>query len=125
MNISRGFLITGAIYLVIGMALGSYMGASADHSLVPVHAHMNLLGFVLMSIFGLIYRSLPGLTRSRLSVLHYALHQLGTLSLLIGLLVLLTGVLPAAQVGPFMLVPELALIFGTLIFLLNLLRSSW
>jgi len=31
------------VYLVMGVGLGIYMGASGDHVMVPVHAHLNLL----------------------------------------------------------------------------------
>ena len=33
MNISRGFLGIGSLYLIIGIGLGSYMGGSGDHTL--------------------------------------------------------------------------------------------
>ena len=45
MDISRGFLVMGACYLLVGVLFGMYMGGSGDHSLAPVHAHINLLGF--------------------------------------------------------------------------------
>jgi len=37
-----------AIYLVIGILLGIHMGKSHDHTLAPVHAHINLLGWASM-----------------------------------------------------------------------------
>ncbi|MFD1808492.1 hypothetical protein ACFSHQ_11265 [Gemmobacter lanyuensis] len=61
MNISRSFLLIGSLYLLVGIGLGSHMGASGDHTLAPVHAHINLLGFVLMTLFGLAYRVMPAM----------------------------------------------------------------
>ena len=79
MTVSRGFLVMGAVYLLVGILFGMYMGGSGDHSLAPVHAHINLLGFTLMSIFGLAYRLLPALADSGLAKAHFWLHQLGAL----------------------------------------------
>ena len=39
MDVSRGFLIMGSLYLLVGIVFGGYMGASGDHSLFPVPAH--------------------------------------------------------------------------------------
>lgn len=74
MNISLGFLVMGGVYLVAGIVLGSYMGGSGDHSLAPVHAHINLLGFALMTAFGLGYRLVPGLADGVLPKAHFWLH---------------------------------------------------
>ena len=48
-RIHSPLLALGAIYLVIGLALGLHMGASHDFRFAPVHAHINLVGFVLHS----------------------------------------------------------------------------
>jgi hypothetical protein len=48
--------ITGAVAALIGMGLGIAMGISQDFSLTPVHAHLNLLGWVSMLLYGLYYR---------------------------------------------------------------------
>jgi hypothetical protein len=60
MNISRILLITGALWLLVGISLGMWMGANQDFALAPVLAHINLLGFTLMTIFGIAYRVIPG-----------------------------------------------------------------
>jgi len=51
-KVSLAFFTVAPIYVLIGMAGGVYMGATEDHSLSPVHAHLNLIGFVMMSIMG-------------------------------------------------------------------------
>ena len=53
MNISKAFFITGALWLLVGMGLGMYMGANENFTLAPLHAHIDLVGFVLMTLFGL------------------------------------------------------------------------
>lgn len=124
MSISRGFLLAGAVYLIFGVALGGYMGASGDHSLTPVHAHINLLGFTLMTVFGLAYRVIPGLGDGALAKAHFWLHLLGSLGLLIGLTLLMTGKAPEATVGPMMPVFEGAILLGIVLWLVGLLRKA-
>lgn len=41
--------------MLVGMTLGMHMGASGNFTLMPVHAHLNLLGFVVMAIYGAFY----------------------------------------------------------------------
>ena len=53
MNISNTFMRLGVLTLIGGMALGMWMGANQNFTLRPVHAHVNLLGFVAMMLFGL------------------------------------------------------------------------
>ena len=59
MNVSRSFILMGALFIILGVGIGMYMGGSVDHTLVPVHAHVNLLGFVLPLAFGLTYKVFP------------------------------------------------------------------
>lgn len=64
------FLLLAAISLVIGVSMGVYMAASHDFQLMPVHAHVNLVGWASLALFGLVYRTFPELGRSRLARLH-------------------------------------------------------
>ena len=124
MNISRGFLVTGAVYLLVGIAFGSYMGASGDHRLAPVHAHINLLGFTLMTAFGLAYRLIPGLADGLLPRLHFWLHQIGSLFLLIGLALMMSGRVDGATIGPVFPLFEGAILLGAVFWLATLLRRA-
>jgi hypothetical protein len=45
-----------SITAVIGVSLGFYMGIAHDFTLTPVHAHVNLLGWVSLFLMGLYYR---------------------------------------------------------------------
>ena len=67
MNISRGFLTAGSVYLLVGIFIGIYMGGTQDHSLAPAHAHINLLGFAFMTIFGILYRIIPAMADNNLA----------------------------------------------------------
>ena len=79
--VSRNFLIAGSGFLVIGLAIGMYMGASGDHRLGASHAHLNLVGFVSSAVFGLVYKAYPAMAAGVLATLHFWLHVLGALLL--------------------------------------------
>ncbi|MFT3929593.1 MAG: hypothetical protein QM709_04755 [Spongiibacteraceae bacterium] len=64
-----------AVYFVIAVALGVFMGASHDHSLFSLHAHLNLLGWVSMVLFGLIGNAYPQLNQSLLAKLHFWIYN--------------------------------------------------
>ncbi len=46
-----------SVTAVIGVSLGIYMGIAHDFTLTPVHAHVNLLGWVSLCLMGLYYRA--------------------------------------------------------------------
>ena len=48
-----------AVILVAGMLAGIDMGIRQDFLLAPAHAHLNLVGGVLLFLFGLYYRLIP------------------------------------------------------------------
>lgn len=124
MNISRGFLVIGGLYLLLGITLGSYMGGSGDHSLSPVHAHINLLGFTLMTVFGLGYRMIPALADTGLARAHFWLHQIGAAVLLAGLFAMMSGMIAEETIGPVFPVAEIAVLAGVICWVLNLVRRA-
>ena len=124
MSISRGFIVMGAVYLVVGILFGAYMGGSGDHTLAPVHAHINLLGFTLMTIFGIGYRLIPGLAEGRLPKVHFWLHQLGALFLLLGLFAMMSGMVAEATIGPVFPLLEGAVLLGAVLWLVGVIRHA-
>ena len=124
MNISRGFPVIGSLYLLVGIGLGMHMGASGDHTLAPVHAHINLLGFAVMSIFGLAYRLIPGLAEGWMPKAHFWLHQIGAIILLIGLTLLMTGKVEEATIGPVLGIFELFILAGVVLWTVNLWKRT-
>jgi heme/copper-type cytochrome/quinol oxidase subunit 1 len=85
MSVSVWFIRLAVIYGLVGMVLGIKMAASDDHTQMPTHAHLMLLGWVSMAIFALVYRFWAELTESRLAKIHFYLYQLGVLGIVIGL----------------------------------------
>jgi hypothetical protein len=50
---------TATVILVIGMIWGIEMGIRQEFSMAPARAHLNLVGGVLLFVFGLYYRLVP------------------------------------------------------------------
>lgn len=75
----------------MGIALGMWMGAHQDFTLAPLHAHINLVGFTLMTVFGIVYRVIPEMAASTFAKVHLWLHELGVLVMLPMLFLVLRG----------------------------------
>jgi hypothetical protein len=54
----------GVLMAIAGMIWGIAMGISQDHSTMPAHAHLNLLGWVSLFLFGIYYHLHPTVDRS-------------------------------------------------------------
>ncbi len=124
MNISRNFLLIGGLYLLVGISIGMYMGASQDHTLVPVHAHINLLGFTLMTVFGVVYHAFPAMAASTLGKLHFWLHEVGVLVLLAMLWMMIAGKIAEAAMFPVAPLAEAAIFVGIVCFVVNLYQHA-
>jgi hypothetical protein len=72
-RVDLSFLLLASVMLVAGVFLGVVMGATHDFQLAPVHAHVNLVGWASLALFGLTYRAYPRMARSRLAKVHLAL----------------------------------------------------
>ena len=73
---STRFLKSAVVYFVLAIALGIYMGATQDLTQRPVHAHLNLLGWVSMALFGLVYHACPAAASTALARWHFWVYQL-------------------------------------------------
>ena len=122
MRVSRNFMVIGSVYILLGVMMGMYMGASGDHTLYPVHAHINLLGFVLMLIFGLVYRQFPTMAGTGLARIHFWLHQTGVLVLIIMLVLMFTGQISEEAMFPLAPISQLAILIGLMCFGWNVYR---
>ena len=67
---SNAFLRLGALFALAGVGLGYWMGMTEEFGLMPVHAHINLLGWVSMFLYGLFYRVVPDAATGWLPMAH-------------------------------------------------------
>lgn len=90
-NVDWNYIVIGAAWLVLGMTLGIVMGATNNFQFMPVHAHINLVGFACHAIFGMAYRQWPAMKLSRIAPYQFWIFVIATPITLIGLVFTLTG----------------------------------
>jgi hypothetical protein len=79
----------GVVFLIVGMIWGIEMGIRQDFSLAPAHAHFNLVGGVLLFVFGLYYRMVPAARDSALANWQSWLHIVGGVVFPVGVAVVI------------------------------------
>lgn len=87
--ISKLFIIASLFYLTVATSMGFVMAFKSGKwvlRLMPAHAHINLLGWISMLIFGFSYYLLPiaagrPLYSSTLPYFHFALCNIGLLGM--------------------------------------------
>ena len=121
MFVSNNFMRLGALSALVGMTLGVWMGANENFVLRPVHAHINLLGFASMMLFGLFYRAFPTAGRGWLPMAHFVLSVLGFLILMPSLTLML---LARPVFMPGMIASEIALVTSMLLFVVIVFKST-
>jgi hypothetical protein len=85
------FFGSAILYGLLGLLLGNIMGASGDHSQMPTHAHVMLIGWVSFAIFGMFYHVFPERARALPARLHFWLAQVSFLALAVGLFLIFSG----------------------------------
>ncbi|MDF1726181.1 MAG: hypothetical protein P1U53_00395 [Sulfitobacter sp.] len=90
-GVALGFVLAGVCAGLLGMVWGIQMAASQDHGLSPAHGHLNLVGWVSLTLFGLYYHTVPVAAASRLARLHLALAILGVILLVPGIVMARQG----------------------------------
>jgi hypothetical protein len=106
------------VFVITGIAMGIGMAASQNHSIMPAHAHLNLLGWVSLFLFGIYYERRPNLDASRLALVQVGVWSVGTVILTIAVAALHLGYTafdPVAALASFIVLGSM-LIFGYLVF---------
>jgi len=85
------FFIVGVLCVTIGMGWGIHMAISGDHLLAPAHAHLNLVGWATMGLFGIYYTLTPPAAASQLAKVHLALAVAGVVVMVPGIAITIKG----------------------------------
>ena len=117
---STRFLRIAAVYFVVAVAIGLYMGIVEQFTQVPVHAHLNLLGWVSMALFGLIYHAYPAAGATALARWHFWIHNV---SVPVAMIALFFGLAGNATLLPVAAVASIATVIGIVLFAVNLWRT--
>jgi hypothetical protein len=106
---------------VIGVSLGVYMGLASDHTLAPVHVHLNLVGWVSLFLFGLFYKLHPDVIGGA-AVVQVSMVLIGYVVMMGGLAgLLLTG---NAAFMPLAVIGALLVWAGFLLFLILVAQNA-
>lgn len=121
-DISSWFLRTGVTIVVFGMGLGLYMAISEIHILMPVHAHMNVIGWLSFFVIGLYYRAHPEASGGALPMVQYWFLLIGVLLMIVSLSLLLTT--GDAFWGPVAGLSGLLMLIGMILFAVTVFQST-
>ena len=110
------FFLAAVLCVTGGMVWGLQMAASNDHTMVGAHAHLNLVGWATMALFGLYYRVTPQASRGWLPRVHAALAIPGVLVMVPGIAIATTGGSPGLAIaGSFLTFGSMAVFLFTVI----------
>jgi hypothetical protein len=116
-SIDRAFFILAVLMGLAGMLLGIQMGMAHDFQLVPVHTHINLVGWVSLALFAVGYR-LGFAKTGGLAVLHFWIAAAGAILLPLGIYLATTR-----QQEAVVIIGSLLVLASMLLFLVNVLRA--
>ena len=120
-NISNWFFRLAVFWLLAGVTLGLVMAASHDHSAFPAHAHMNLLGWVTMSIFAVFYRLFPAAAAQKLAKVHFWIYVPAHFVQMVTLYMLMKGM---ESIEPVLAIASFAVAAGIIVFAVNLWKHT-
>ena len=83
-HVDRAFVGMALVWLMFGMFLGLYIGMTHSNQFVPVHIMMLLPGFVVLSVYGVLYRLWPAMKNSGLAKAHFWLSSVAVLGQVVG-----------------------------------------
>jgi hypothetical protein len=115
---ARHFIRAAALWLVAGVVLGAYMGATHDHADKQLHVHGLLLGWASCAIFAVAYAQWE--VKAAASWTQFWLHNVGLIALLGGLALQARARTSAALLAT----GSMALVCSAALFLLLIWRAS-
>jgi cbb3-type cytochrome oxidase subunit 1 len=121
-RVSAAFFATGVVAVLIGMCFGMYMGSHEDFTLAPAHAHLNLVGWVTMALYGTFYALTRGTMSNTLAWIHYAVSTVGVIVMVTGLALFLSHGNDKAYT-PIMVPGEIMTTLGMAIFAISVFRE--
>ena len=120
-RVSAAFFTFGILFVLGGMLLGMHMGASNDFRLAAAHAHINLVGWVTMALYGTFYALTAQTMSERMAWINFLVSAAGALvqipALIMFLLTSDKGIIPVMVIG------EALTVLGAAIFLISVLRE--
>jgi hypothetical protein len=120
-RVSAAFFALGAVCVFLGMLWGMHMGEAEDFTLMPAHAHLNLLGWVTMALYGTFYALTHASLKPRLAWTNFILSAIG-IAILSPCLALYLGSHDAKYI-PALIAGEVASLLSLLVFAVSVYRE--
>ncbi len=108
-RIDKNYIMIGLVWVLVGMVFGIWLGASNHMNFANSHAHINLLGFVVSSLFGIFYWAYPNMAKSKLAMWQFIIYEVGVAILVIGKVMIDNN----GVSNPFLVAGSLITIIGT------------
>jgi hypothetical protein len=132
-RVSDRFMQLSVLFALTGMSLGIYMGIKQVFTLGAAHAHINLLGWVSMMLYGLFYRVVPRAATGILPTLHFVVNVISVLVSMPLLAMLLLSEsnnkpifgMDAKQIGAILGPFEMGMWLSMLIFAIIVFKATW
>lgn len=121
-RVSAAFFAVGILCVLCGMFLGMHMGATHNMTLAPAHAHMNLVGWASMALYGTFYALERETMVLRLAWANFIVSTIGILVMIPALIMFLNGGNDLQWV-PMMSAGEGIVALGALIFAISVFRE--
>jgi len=121
-RVSAAFFAIGVVYVLVGMMWGMHMGEANDFTMAPAHAHLNLLGWVTMGLYGTFYAFTRATMSVKLAWTNFVVSALGV-AIMIPALALYLGAGNDAKYIPAMIAGEVLTAGGMVIFGVSVARE--
>lgn len=108
------------LYFATGVSIGIYMAITNDFAIAPVHAHINLIGWVSLTLAALIYKAYPAAAASPLAKAHFWLNIVALPILASMLYLYLRG---NAAVDPVLGIASIAILIAVVALVINVFKN--
>lgn len=121
-RVSAAFFAVGIVCVLGGMFLGMHMGATHNMTLAPAHAHINLVGWATMALYGTFYALERETMVAKLAWANFVVSTIGIVVMVPALIMFLNGGNDPKWV-PMMSAGEGIVALGALIFAISVFRE--
>jgi cbb3-type cytochrome oxidase subunit 1 len=118
---ARRWIYIALAYFCTAVSIGCWMGATQQFAFAPLHAHINLLGWVTMTLTGLIYHHFPAAANNRLAQIHFWGYNALVPVMMVSLGLLLAG---HREVEPLLGMTSVATLSLIVLFAINVWRNG-
>lgn len=118
-TLARICWVAAPVYVLIGMCFGMWMSSIQDFQFAPAHAHLNLLGWVTVALYGTFYALKPEASTWMISKAQVAAANLGVILMFPGIMLAIKQVTEALVV-----VGSLLAVIAVVLFLVIVVRAT-